>query len=139
MLIEHALSELAVEQVWGSWWSDGQWGYACCHQTVKNSYCTGEAGESAAADAVAQMEANMAMRAADSAAAEARTSAPVLPTAHKLELFMWLLIPALPSGLCTKYNVCIGDRQCFPSHLLFLANILHCIWQCCAVRWDKAH
>ncbi|BDA42492.1 Pre-mRNA-splicing factor SLU7 [Coccomyxa sp. Obi] len=61
--------------VWGSWWSDGQWGYACCHQTVKNSYCTGEAGEAAAAEAVAQMEANMASRAADSATAEARTSA----------------------------------------------------------------
>jgi pre-mRNA-processing factor SLU7 len=30
--------------VWGSWWSDFQWGYACCHSTVKNSYCTGEEG-----------------------------------------------------------------------------------------------
>lgn len=30
--------------VWGSWWSDLRWGYACCHQFVKNSYCTGEAG-----------------------------------------------------------------------------------------------
>merc|ERR1719244_1171094 len=28
--------------VWGSWWSDGDWGYKCCHSTVKNSYCTGE-------------------------------------------------------------------------------------------------
>jgi pre-mRNA-processing factor SLU7 len=30
--------------VWGSWWSDFQWGYACCHQMIKNSYCTGEQG-----------------------------------------------------------------------------------------------
>ena len=30
--------------VWGSWWKDFQWGYACCHSTVKNSYCTGEEG-----------------------------------------------------------------------------------------------
>jgi pre-mRNA-processing factor SLU7 len=30
--------------VWGSWWSNFQWGFACCHSTVKNSYCTGEAG-----------------------------------------------------------------------------------------------
>ena len=30
--------------VWGSWWRDFQWGYACCHSTVKNSYCTGEEG-----------------------------------------------------------------------------------------------
>lgn len=33
--------------VWGSWWKDFQWGYACCHSTVKNSYCTGEAGRGA--------------------------------------------------------------------------------------------
>ncbi len=45
---------------------------------MKNSYCTGEAGEAAAAEAVAQMEANMASRAADNAAAETRTSATVL-------------------------------------------------------------
>ncbi|KAK6385486.1 uncharacterized protein PV06_08249 [Exophiala oligosperma] len=30
--------------VWGSWWHDFTWGYACCHSTVRNSYCTGEAG-----------------------------------------------------------------------------------------------
>jgi hypothetical protein len=33
--------------VWGSWWANFQWGYACCHSTVKNSYCTGEAGKAA--------------------------------------------------------------------------------------------
>jgi pre-mRNA-processing factor SLU7 len=33
--------------VWGSWWSDFKWGYSCCHSTVKNSYCTGEAGKAA--------------------------------------------------------------------------------------------
>lgn len=31
--------------VWGSWWSDFRWGYACCHSLVKNSYCTGEEGK----------------------------------------------------------------------------------------------
>lgn len=25
--------------VWGSWFHDGQWGYACCHQTKKDSIC----------------------------------------------------------------------------------------------------
>lgn len=30
--------------VWGSWWSNFKWGYACCHSTIKNSYCTGEEG-----------------------------------------------------------------------------------------------
>lgn len=33
--------------IWGSWWAKSQWGYACCHSTVKNSYCTGEAGRTA--------------------------------------------------------------------------------------------
>ncbi|OAP55774.1 hypothetical protein AYL99_09926 [Fonsecaea erecta] len=33
--------------VWGSWWKDFKWGYACCHSTVKNSYCTGEEGRQA--------------------------------------------------------------------------------------------
>jgi hypothetical protein len=33
--------------VWGSWWANFQWGFACCHSTVKNSYCTGEAGKEA--------------------------------------------------------------------------------------------
>ena len=31
--------------VWGSWWSNFHWGYACCHSTIKNSYCTGEQGK----------------------------------------------------------------------------------------------
>lgn len=34
--------------VWGSWWQNFRWGYACCHSTVKNSYCTGEDGIKAA-------------------------------------------------------------------------------------------
>lgn len=25
--------------VWGSFWEAGDWGYACCKSTVKNSYC----------------------------------------------------------------------------------------------------
>lgn len=31
--------------VWGSWWSNFRWGYACCHSFIKKSYCTGEAGK----------------------------------------------------------------------------------------------
>ncbi|KAJ4298455.1 mRNA splicing protein [Collariella sp. IMI 366227] len=37
--------------VWGSWWSDFRWGYACCHSFVKNSYCTGEMGKKAIKEA----------------------------------------------------------------------------------------
>ena len=35
------------KSVWGSWWTDGNWGHACCHSLVRNSYCTGEAGKQA--------------------------------------------------------------------------------------------
>jgi pre-mRNA-processing factor SLU7 len=37
--------------VWGSWWSDFKWGYACCHSFVKNSYCTGDTGRKALQEA----------------------------------------------------------------------------------------
>jgi pre-mRNA-processing factor SLU7 len=30
--------------VWGSFWENGQWGYACCQSSIKNSYCVGAAG-----------------------------------------------------------------------------------------------
>lgn len=30
--------------VYGSWFRNGKWGYTCCHQVAKNSYCTGQAG-----------------------------------------------------------------------------------------------
>ncbi|KAI3928822.1 hypothetical protein MKW98_024423 [Papaver atlanticum] len=30
--------------VWGSWWKDHQWGYKCCQQVTRNSYCTRTAG-----------------------------------------------------------------------------------------------
>lgn len=33
--------------VWGSWWKAFEWGYACCHSVVKNSYCTGNEGKQA--------------------------------------------------------------------------------------------
>ncbi len=33
--------------VWGSWWSDFRWGYACCHSFIRKSYCTGEEGKRA--------------------------------------------------------------------------------------------
>lgn len=40
--------------VFGSWWSDFKWGYACCHSFVKNSYCTGEEGKKLWAEAERQ-------------------------------------------------------------------------------------
>ncbi|CAL2043303.1 unnamed protein product [Caenorhabditis brenneri] len=30
--------------VFGSFWREGNWGYKCCHQFVRNSYCTGKQG-----------------------------------------------------------------------------------------------
>ncbi len=42
--------------VWGSWWNQFQWGYACCHEVVKQSYCGGEASIKAKQDAKIQMQ-----------------------------------------------------------------------------------
>lgn len=63
--------------VWGSWWSDGAWGYACCRSCVKNSYCTGKAGEKAIVESGAQMVKNLeakAARAAEEAEARAKST-----------------------------------------------------------------
>ncbi|PGH26673.1 pre-mRNA-splicing factor slu7 [Polytolypa hystricis UAMH7299] len=51
--------------VWGSWWANFTWGYACCHSTVKNSYCTGEEGKHAFEEAQ-----NMLIAGADQSAEE---------------------------------------------------------------------
>nr|KYP34512.1 Pre-mRNA-splicing factor SLU7-A [Cajanus cajan] len=48
--------------VWGSWWKDHQWGYKCCKQTIRNSYCTGAAGIEAAEAASDLMKANIARK-----------------------------------------------------------------------------
>ncbi|XP_072961505.1 pre-mRNA-splicing factor SLU7 [Typha angustifolia] len=48
--------------VWGSWWKDHQWGYKCCRQTIRNSYCTGSAGIEAAEAAADLMKTNMARK-----------------------------------------------------------------------------
>lgn len=45
--------------VWGFWWKDHQWGYKCCQQIVRNSYCTVAAGNEAAVDL---MKANIARK-----------------------------------------------------------------------------
>ncbi|XP_050239354.1 pre-mRNA-splicing factor SLU7-like isoform X2 [Quercus robur] len=50
--------------VWGSWWKDHQWGYKCCKQTIRNSYCTGAAGIEAAEAAADLMKANIDRKAA---------------------------------------------------------------------------
>jgi pre-mRNA-processing factor SLU7 len=79
--------------VWGSWWADGVWGYACCHSTVKTSYCTGKAGEVAAAAATQQMVANLEAKAAEKAAdAEAeyqRRAVSTLSNAHLEKGDLW--------------------------------------------------
>lgn len=48
--------------VWGSWWRDHQWGYKCCKQVIRNSYCTGAAGIEAAEAATDLMKANIARK-----------------------------------------------------------------------------
>ncbi|KAB2602286.1 pre-mRNA-splicing factor SLU7-A-like [Pyrus ussuriensis x Pyrus communis] len=51
--------------VWGSWWKDHQWGYRCCKQVTRNSYCTGTAGIEAAEAATDLMKANIARKEAN--------------------------------------------------------------------------
>ncbi|KAG9445650.1 hypothetical protein H6P81_011778 [Aristolochia fimbriata] len=48
--------------VWGSWWKDHQWGYKCCRQMIRNSYCTGSAGIEAAEAATDLMKSNLARK-----------------------------------------------------------------------------
>lgn len=50
VLIAHTVYVNNHTSVWGSWYdlTSGQWGYACCHSFIHMSYCTGEAGISAA-------------------------------------------------------------------------------------------
>lgn len=45
--------------IWGSYYKDDRWGYACCHQMTRNSYCTGEAGKTAARKVAENMEKRM--------------------------------------------------------------------------------
>jgi pre-mRNA-processing factor SLU7 len=65
--------------VWGSWWRAGQWGFACCHSMVKQSYCTGKAGIAAAEDllrkAVENTEAKIAKEQAESKEEAAKAAA----------------------------------------------------------------
>ncbi|KAM0748511.1 hypothetical protein T439DRAFT_327772 [Meredithblackwellia eburnea MCA 4105] len=45
--------------VWGSWYNtqSGQWGFACCHSTMKGSYCVGKVAiESAESEATGNMQ-----------------------------------------------------------------------------------
>ncbi|CAI5510122.1 unnamed protein product [Closterium sp. Naga37s-1] len=60
--------------VWGSWWGGGVWGYACCHQTTRMSYCTGASGIAAAEASANLMQANMERREQMKAAKEAEGS-----------------------------------------------------------------
>mmetsp|Transcript_18797 Transcript_18797/g.22533 ORF Transcript_18797/g.22533 Transcript_18797/m.22533 type:complete len:562 (-) Transcript_18797:439-2124(-) len=49
--------------VWGSWYHQGVWGYACCRSNVKQSYCTGAAGLAAAEASASLMQNNMTAKA----------------------------------------------------------------------------
>lgn len=61
--------------VWGSYWTNGSWGYACCKSTTKNSMCLGAKAEQVRLQNEVTMAANaeraVAERDAAAAAAEA--------------------------------------------------------------------
>lgn len=54
--------------IFGSFWKEGQWGYACCHSFVKNSFCTGAKGQ------LAEQEAQQALVSRTQAAEERRAA-----------------------------------------------------------------
>ncbi len=56
---EEDVHPLNHTSVWGSYWVDGKWGYACCHLTSRNAYCTGEAGKQAMQASMRMLEDNM--------------------------------------------------------------------------------
>ncbi len=60
--------------VWGSHWSEGRWGYHCCHSFVKNSYCTGAAGKKAGENNLSLPPPATSGTNSDAAAAEASSS-----------------------------------------------------------------
>jgi hypothetical protein len=65
--------------VWGSFWANGSWGYACCKSTNKNSMCLGAKAEQVRLQNEVAMAANeeraVAERAAAASAAEANGAA----------------------------------------------------------------
>lgn len=46
------------KMIWGSYYDkrERRWGYGCCFQTVRNSYCTGEEGKAARLESAKEME-----------------------------------------------------------------------------------
>lgn len=67
--------------VWGSFWADGRWGYACCKSHLKNSLCMGDRIEQVAqqrsrqADAAEQSAAHSNAAVQDSSAEQNSASA----------------------------------------------------------------
>lgn len=45
-------------QIFGSYYCNGYWGYACCKSTIRNSYCLGEAGKEANEQELLQVSAS---------------------------------------------------------------------------------
>jgi pre-mRNA-processing factor SLU7 len=64
--------------VWGSYWSGGQWGFACCHSFIRSSYCTGKAGIEAAAASARLMRDQM--NSSSSSSSIEQTNAPTQKT-----------------------------------------------------------
>lgn len=109
-------------QVWGSWWADGHWGFACCHQTVRNSYCTGVAGEAAAAEAAAQMAANLESRARQTNQATEQSSVAALSVRLALFLAKVCLFGTVRTHACTQVRL-FAERA--PRHKRAGVCVLH--------------
>lgn len=69
--------------VWGSFWAEGKWGYACCGSHLKNALCMGSRVRDVAAEAAQQREAEAA--AGDDTAAAAAGDADAAQLKRKRE------------------------------------------------------
>ena len=65
--------------MWGSYWEKGKWGFACCKQLVRNSYCTGAAGRLAKED----MERSVPIKPSSSLSTSTTASTNAIDTNHE--------------------------------------------------------
>lgn len=106
--------------VWGSYWENGKWGYACCKSLVKNSMCLGDKAEAVAQQNASMMAANAERVAAERAAAASSAQPSGAPSC------------LLAAALCAAGPACRRRALCFdaPSSLTRSVDT-----ECFLTRW----
>jgi hypothetical protein len=97
--------------VWGSYWSAGSWGYACCKSCIKNSMCLGDKAQQVEQQNMAMMHANAARLAMERAAAHASAEPSGTP------------FPATHVALC-RGPACLGELSSFENVIKLRDRVL---------------